>query len=248
MQDLEEKEQIEINYWKDSKFEGPGNPTILNLINKIGDLQVFIECLKELKPFLVESGNVLELGAGQGWASCAYKNKYPNVLITSSDISSYAISSIGYWENVFSVSGLKYLTCKSYETLQPSSSLDLVFCFAAAHHFVDHQKTLNELFRVLKPGGRALFIYEPSAPRYLYKIAYWRVNRIRPEVPEDVLVCSQMRRLAISAGFAFNVIYSPLLIKRSLSAKAYYTLLNLLPFLRRIFPCTVHLVFHKPNL
>lgn len=244
---ITDKELIEINYWKNSDIEGPGKQTLVNLINKIGDLTVFLECIKDLKDFTVDEGNVLELGAGQGWASCAYKHLYPKVNITATDISEYAISSVSYWERVFSVSNIKSYNCKSYETLELESSLDLIFCFAAAHHFVAHKRTLIEIKRILKKGGKALYIYEPTTPSLFYPIAHWRVNRIRPEVPEDIIIPKKLINFAKSIGLRVSVHYAPLRIKRRGFSVLYYKLLSIFRILNNFLPCSAHIVIEKKD-
>ena len=60
---------------------------------------------------------------------------------------------------------------KSYETGLADSSVDLVFAFASAHHFVLHRKTFAELARILRPGGVALYLYEPSVRSWAYPLA-----------------------------------------------------------------------------
>jgi ubiquinone/menaquinone biosynthesis C-methylase UbiE len=240
-----EKEAIEIDYWKNSLTERPGKFTLENLINKIGDLEVFIECLKDLNLYILKDGDVLELGAGQGWASCAYKFLYPNVNITTTDISEYAISSLKYWEAVFHVHGIRSHHCKSYSTNLPNSSIDMIFCFAAAHHFIAHKRTLIEINRILRIGGRALYMFEPTTPRYFYRIAHWRVNRIRPEVPEDVLVISNLKKIALLAGFKIDVCFAPLLTKRKGFAAIYYKMMVWFPILKYLLPCSAHIIFEK---
>lgn len=242
---INDKESIEINYWKHSEIEGPDKRTIKNLINKIGDLKVFLECINNLNNYIVDKGFILELGAGQGWASCAYKHLYPNVNITATDISEYAISSLSYWEKVFDVDDIKSYSCKSYELKELDSSIDLIFCFAAAHHFVAHKRTLIEIKRVLKKGGKAIYIYEPTSPSLFYPIAYWRVNRIRPEVPEDVLITHKLKSFAESIGLNLSVTFAPLMTKRKGFSAFYYKFMSFFPKLNNLLPCSAHIIIEK---
>ena len=168
MSDIEAKQKIEIEYWRDSKDESPESDSIHNIVNKVSDAGVFLTCLHRHREKLSSSGRVLELGGGQGWASCVYKKVFPNAHVTATDISEFAVRSLPKWERIFEVKVDNAYACTSYQTNEGTASLDQVFCFAAAHHFLAHKRTLREISRVLKPGGKAFYFYEPATPRYLY--------------------------------------------------------------------------------
>jgi ubiquinone/menaquinone biosynthesis C-methylase UbiE len=192
--------------------------------------------------------NILELGGGQGWASCVYKKLYKNITITTTDISEYAVSALPKWEKLFDVTVDRSYHCKSYSTKEPDQSIDFIFTFAAAHHFLEHKKTIIELSRILKNGGTAIYFYEPTTPRLLYKPAFWRVNRKRPEVPEDVLIVSELSSIAENHGLTVKCYYYPSLIKRGSFETVYYSVLKRFKFLQKALPCTANIVFYKPNV
>jgi hypothetical protein len=73
---------------------------------------------------------------------------------------------------------------------------------------------LREAVRLLKPGGVCMYFNEPSCRKYLYKIAYWRVNHKRPECPEDVLVVERMKDAADALGLKFELNYSTHTVNR----------------------------------
>ena len=85
--------------------------------------------------------------------------------------------------------------CKSYATPFPDDSFDLVFAFSAAHHFGNHEGTLKELRRLLRPGGSALYFHEPSSPRVLLSIRLpAKANAKGCDYHEDVLIPAEMIR------------------------------------------------------
>ena len=242
---IDEKQKIEVNYWRDSADESPDSNSIYNIVNKAGDAQVLLDVLERYRDTLPSCGRVLELGAGQGWASCIYKRVFAEAHVIATDISEFAIASVSKWERIFGARVDRAYACKSYEIPEPDESVDAVFCFASAHHFLAHRRTLNEIARVLKHDGRGYYFYEPTSPRYLYRLAHWRLNRVRSGVPEDVLILSELRRLAHAAGLELTVDYYPSVIKRSPVAAVYYSVLRQFRFLQRVFPCSVNLVFRK---
>ena len=247
--ELEVRQKIEIDFWRDSEDESPEADSIHNVINKISEAGVFLDCLNRHQDKLISSnGRVLELGGGQGWASCIYKRMFPGAHVTATDISKYAVMSLPKWERLFEVKVDSSYACTSYEIHERDASLDLIFCFAAGHHFLAHRRTLREVSRVLKPGRRAIYFYEPATPRYLSSLAYWRVNRKRPEVPEDVLIPSKLRKLAQEVALDMSVDYYPTLIKRGPSEILYFFILGRIPLLQRLLPCSVNFIFTKKHI
>jgi SAM-dependent methyltransferase len=108
---------------------------------------------------------------------------------------------------------------------EKDGSLDQIFAFAAAHHFLAHDKTLKEISRVLRPGGKAFYFYEPVTPKFFYRLAHWRVNRKRPHVPEDVLITSRLQELAFKNGLDMQIDYYPSTTKRGVFETFYFYLL-----------------------
>lgn len=244
---LESLQRREIDYWRGSEHEAPESDSIHNLINKMSDVPVFMDAFQTYAPMFSKHGvRVLELGGGQGWSACLVKRLFPGAQVTLTDISPYAVQSAHKWEAMFQTQLDSAYACLSYEIPERDDSLDVVYCFAAAHHFHAHRRTLKELHRVLRPGGTALYLYEPTCPQALHGIAYRRVNRIRPEVEEDVLVWRRLLKIAREAGLQARVDFHPSTIRRRPIPAIYYAGLSVLPVLCRLLPCTANFAFTKP--
>lgn len=245
--ELKAKEQLEINYWKNSRWEKPEVFTKENFLNKAQELRVFNYKVHKHIHLVRGKKQVLELGAGQGWASCFLKRYFlPNAHFTTTDISEYGIASIKYWEDIFNTKIDKKLACKSYEVPLENQSCDFIFCFAAAHHFVKTEETLQELKRLLKPGGVVIFFYEPTCSKWLYPLHFKYVNKVNPHVPEDVFVPSEVQQIVDRVGLQYTNFYDaqqPII--RSIGLGMYFGLLKKLPFLMPWLPSSSDMVFRK---
>lgn len=242
---LEKKQRLEIEFWKNDENERPESESVENLLNKFPEICIFARCAREHFAQPAPGAKFLELGGGQGWASCLLKRMFPEIHVTTTDISPFAVQSIRKWESVFGVKIERSYACKSYQTEEENNSIDTIFCFAAAHHFIAHRRTLKEISRILKPGGRAYYFYEPVTSQLLYKPAYWRVNRKRPNVPEDVLRTTKISQLAQEAQLSLKTQYDPSIFARGEFETLYFMTLKRLPFLQKILPCTAHFIFEK---
>lgn len=245
---IQEKERIEIDFWKNSPTESPTSDSLENIIAKFSESRILLEKVEFFHSYFQNATTVLELGAGQGWASCMIKRLFPHLHITTSDISEHAIASISKWEYLLQVQVDHRFSCRSYEIPLPDESLDLMFCFEAAHHFVKHRRTLQEIYRVLKPGGTCLYLHEHSCKGYIYKLAYARVNRKRPEVPEDVLIYPKICKIAQDVGLTASVRFDTTTTNRGVLETMYYAILQKFPVLAPLLTCTGDFILHKPTL
>lgn len=243
--DLHTRQRREIEFWRDSPHERPESTSVENLVNKAGDAGILIDLLQVYQNDFARARDILELGAGQGWASCLVKKKFPGACVRATDISSYALASVPKWEHIFDTKLDGVEACLSYQIPTRDESYDLVFCFAAAHHFAAHRRTLQEVRRILRPDGVALYLYEPSCHAGLYRAAVSRVERKRPDVKEDVLIYSKIRALADEVGLRGEVSFYPSVRYRSPGALLYYSVLSRVSMLQRVLPCTVNYRFTR---
>jgi SAM-dependent methyltransferase len=239
--DLAEKEEQEIEVWKCHQ----GELNLPTMLHKMTEAQRFMREVERFAGVFQGASKVLELGAGQAWGACIIKQRFPHLRVLASDISEHAVACCPSWERVFQVKLDGVFACRSYDIPLAAAAVDLVFCYASAHHFVAHRRTLNEIHRVLTPGGRCLYLFEPACTRLLYPLARWRVTRKRTEVREDVLIYPKLCRIAGDSGFTAQVDFRPVSEGRSLLEANYYFLLSKLPFLQRVLPTCANLVFTK---
>lgn len=245
--DLKEKERIEIEFWKNSQTENPSTFTMGNFLNKINNISILHSKISRYQKHFNGIDSCLELGAGQGWASAFIKRWIaPQAKMTVTDISPYAVESVKYWEQFYDIKVENALACKSYDLPFEDSSMDLVFCFAAAHHFVKLEETLAEAYRVLKPSGKCLFLYEPTSHRITYKLHLNYVNSTNPSTPEDILIPKEIKKMGESLNFEVEHYYdhrsqNP----KSLVMSLYFKILSSFTFLQRILPSSSDFIFIK---
>lgn len=242
------KEQLtEIEFWRTSPTENPNSNAVDNILHKCAEARILLQELRMHRQFFEAASTVLELGAGQGWASALVKKEFPHLTTYASDISPYAVSSVGKWEQVFSSKVDRVFAFPSNKITLESASIDLIFCFQAAHHFRTHRSTLVEIKRVLKPKGVCLYLQEPCCPRFWYPLAKWRVDHKRPEVPEDVIIRKKLLAIAQEVGFCASCRLTPHTLNRGVGEGVYYALLTKITPLRQILPCSADFIFRKKD-
>jgi SAM-dependent methyltransferase len=246
---LSTRVERELEHWRTSPTERPGIFEPTNLVHKLTEAQSLLEAFDRHRPRFERAQTVLELGGGQGWAACLAQSLFGSRVIAS-DVSPDAIASVPIWEGVFRVR-VEALACPSYEVPLEDGSLDLIFTFQAAHHFGAHRRTLAECQRLLRPGGTLLYLHEPTAPWWIYGRAVARVNNKRASYDhngvEDVLVPSELLRIASELGLAGSVAFTPTLANRGPVEFLYYLALGPLKPLQRVLPCTADFVFQRDD-
>lgn len=243
----------ELSFWSTDPVEGPQGDLFENIVHKTPFIRAFDKLVPRLE--LTGDESVLEVGAGHGWASVMLKQRYPGCYVVTSDISRDAVGFVGKYERFLETPLDEKWAFNSRRIPFADGQFDVVFAFAAFHHFGEHgdfSAALSEMVRVLRPGGRAVLLYEPTSPTWLYDRAVQRVNRKREtvehDIDEDVLVLARIEQLAESLGCRFEGSYYPAYEDREgIVEMVYYFVLSGLAPLRRILPCTVNVVVRKPS-
>jgi len=114
--------------------------------------------------------DVLEIGCGMGIDLLQYAKGGANV--TGIDLTEKAIQNS---KAHFAHRNMKgtFHTMNSEKLDFPDNSFDLVYSFGVLHHTQDTQQAINEVNRVLKPGGKAIIMLYHKGFRYYMKIHFY---------------------------------------------------------------------------
>jgi SAM-dependent methyltransferase len=215
----------------------------------------FIRTFEVLIPKLDLSGKevILEMGAAHGWASTWLKNRYPNSYVVISDLVPDTVKHSKKYGNLLGVQADEKWAFNCRDIPFKEKTFDRIFTFASFHHFGeagDYSKSLEQMIRILKPGGKIILLYEPSSPKYLYNLAFKRVNKRRDidGVDEDVLIPSNLEEIAKEHNCSCKIEFFPFYLYRpSISSAIYYFLLSKLWIFQRFLVNGINVVIEKTD-
>lgn len=106
-------------------------------------------------------GTLLDAGGGTGRIGWNLKHYVSRVVV--------ADLSIGMLKQALSKEGLLVVCTKTEKIAFPSNAFERIVLVDALHHVFNAEETIQELWRVLKPGGR-LVIEEPNIQTSIVKV------------------------------------------------------------------------------
>lgn len=146
--------------------------------------------LENLHPYKNDQ-TILDVGAGGGWTSEWFSRAGLNVI--SVDISPH-------WAGIFRdrCPETPYIVCDAENLPFRDSSFDFVSIYDALHHMPNREKVVREFYKVLKRGGRAVFL-EPGS-KHAESMQTHREMKRFGTVEEDVNPF-ELKKLCKKAGF-----------------------------------------------
>ena len=126
---------------------------------KLGQIYSIIHCRNDRYQDLIYSGvagrRVLEYGCGPGSHSKEMARRGGSV--SGIDISEVGIAQAAETAHAEGLTGLEYLVMDAQDMTFADDTFDLVVGEGILHH-LDLERSYSEISRVLKPGGRAVFM------------------------------------------------------------------------------------------
>lgn len=199
--------------------EQPGDPRAAAMLPAVGgfpasDRPLFLAGYSELCRVDLNGGRAMEICGGAGRLAALMAATFPQAEVIGLDL--YAASGPEVEESLGRLPGLAYVAGDAFDLGRyQAGSFDLVWGQAALHHLAhDTGKLCREALRILKPGGRLVFIFEPLGHNLL--VAAIRAARMaRHELADESnLFLSQFERM--SEGFSrcevqvFNLLGYPM--------------------------------------
>lgn len=100
---------------------------------------------------------VLDAGCGSGFVTRSLLDLFPSLIVTGVD---YGIDRVEDARRLSKEEGkvADFLEASLYELPFEDNEFDMIISRFVFHHLDDHQKAMDELYRVVKPGGRVVII------------------------------------------------------------------------------------------
>jgi SAM-dependent methyltransferase len=150
--------------------------------------------------------HLLEIGCGLGFETVEYLKR--GVRVTATDLTEPAIQLA---RAHFALEGVEPVDTRIEDALDlsfPDETFDAVLADGVVHYTGDPARAIREIWRVLKPGGRAIlfgFYRRPSWMRMLTRLA--RENVELPDEEAPVIDCLREKDiLALFNGFNVDVV------------------------------------------
>jgi len=195
-----------VNLWAKKGMYGPDNYMQDSLkLPYIGGIwqdtaRWFDIVLDDLK--LTGKETILDLGAGQGWASRYFAERGCTAI--AMDVVDDERLGLGRSWAIMEHAGVYFEPILGDGENMPfyPGTFDLVFLSSSLHHFAKIERVLQEIYRVLKPGGRIIAAPEPSIAFSLpERAAIHDIDEVREGITERRLKVGQFRWAFWRTGF-----------------------------------------------
>ena len=138
----------------------------------------------DLNKYKLNTGGImLDVGCGEGDIFLALCNKNPHMKCIGLDMDKKSLEKAeeGYaYFKSLSEAGAEFLLGSAYSIPLPDRSVDIIICSEVLEHLHEYSDAINEMHRVLKPGGKFYVSVPASWPE---KIC-WALSKDYQNQPE----------------------------------------------------------------
>jgi ubiquinone/menaquinone biosynthesis C-methylase UbiE len=149
---------------------------------------------------LQENVNFLDIGCGTGWAVAqAAKKVNGKGAFYGIDISIKMIEKA--MENYSDRNIFHFFKANSESISLPDDFFDTIICTNSFHHYLNPDKVMAEIHRLLRTGGK-IYILDPTADYWIIKVVDKILTIIEPEHVK-IYSSKEFRNLMTNAGLTY---------------------------------------------
>ncbi len=129
--------------------------------------------LQQIEKIDLENKRILEIGCGRGGFAIFFHEKYEDKFkeYLAADFSDSAIAMGKEYAHNQNLKNIQFELQDIQNIKHDDNSFDIVISFETVEHVPNCRKAINELFRVLKPGGKLIL----TTPNYMGFFGLYRI-------------------------------------------------------------------------
>ena len=127
--------------------------------------------MKEIERF--QPANLIDIGCGPGGFLCAVQKRFPDIQLNALDLSEEMVRET---QERLGPSAVAIVGDSEHMPLE-SERYEIVTCNMSIHHYPHAQDAVNEMYRILKPGG-TLLLNDMDCASPIRALANWAFPRL----------------------------------------------------------------------
>ena len=127
--------------------------------------------MKEIERF--QPANLIDIGCGPGGFLCAVQKRFPDIQLNALDLSEEMVRET---QERLGPSAVAIVGDSEHMPLE-SVRYEIVTCNMSIHHYPHAQDAVNEMYRILKPGG-TLLLNDMDCASPIRALANWAFPRL----------------------------------------------------------------------
>ena len=127
--------------------------------------------MKEIERF--QPANLIDIGCGPGGFLCAVQKRFPDIQLNALDLSEEMVRET---QDRLGPSAVAIVGDSEHMPLE-SERYEIVTCNMSIHHYPHAQDAVNEMYRILKPGG-TLLLNDMDCASPIRALANWAFPRL----------------------------------------------------------------------
>ena len=149
--------------------------------------------MKEIERF--QPANLIDIGCGPGGFLCAVQKRFPDIQLNALDLSEEMVRET---QERLGPSAVAIVGDSEHMPLE-SERYEIVTCNMSIHHYPHAQDAVNEMYRILKPGG-TLLLNDMDCASPIRALANWAFPRL-PGGDVKMYTRREITQMIQEAGF-----------------------------------------------